>query len=1132
MDLRLGRKVPSNYNQDSAPGMKFDKGIYSGIVKLNVDPLRLGRLRVWIADMGGNETDPNNWRWVNYASPYYGHTTQTEKAQYNTVAGTESTYGMWMVPPDIGNTVLCCFVNGDPGRGYWFACVTSTNMSHGMVPGIGKYSDNVDKATVTSNLVKAALNRAEPTFLPSAEFNENVKANMGANFLTNKLPVHEPQAEIVINQGLDTDRVRGTPSSSSMRDAPSSVFGISTPGRTPVTGNRTTPKYRVGGHQFVMDDGDDAGVDQLIRLRTAGGHQILMNDSEQVLYIANNTGTAWMEFGNNGQIHMYANKGFNVRTDGDLNLHSQKNVNIQGDEVRIRAKSNLGLESAAMNLRAADSLKMFSGKIDIGSQGALSVTASGGLGIATRTELRLVGNNFIRLNDGAVAEVTDPGFLQLNQLPSTTKTALQLYQSNAADSPDHLESIVTAAPDHEPWPRNTDPIAIVQMPIPAGLEIGSGAAATNTEAVATISTLDVQVAPVVGICTDVPPAPVTAPGSTSPAGAGPFGDWIAGYESASAGYNAFNRGSSPPRGTGTVGGEKIDLVNMTVSEILARQASNEPDPTKRLFAVGRYQIIPVTLTDAITKLKIPSSQKFTAEFQDNLFVNYLCKGSRPSINKYLTGSNQDDEAALLQAQVATAACWASVEDPTLGRGRYDGQGTNTAHAKAVDCKKKLKEQWAWLRKANATVKTASGATWTDGSGNPIQSGIANDDLGIQATAGKEVTQKAPTEKMATSTLQVQGDLIGKGTPGEKNSIPGLTAKQQKALAVEIGFAESGGSIGYKTADRIGKYAINAVLLKEYGYIKSDYLSKYKLDAINQTGAWTGKDEVNSLADFLKTETAQDFCMVSFIKDAWSRLFNSRGIDFDDSICVAGGMVYATYFFRDETQLFGSDVNAMVLSAKSWRKQNTGKDSKGATPHEVYNRGRYAVDILSQVQPASTGAPARVATTSTSTPPTGAATIPPISVDIKPDDVLVFTARSGDRAHFDVAISTFKDSILSMAKEYKQRTGKKVTVSSTVRTQAEQTAIYNGWVAAGGHMPDRPTVNVPPYGSISRPVAKVGIHGHGSAMDIMPDQAGELEQMGLLAKYGLWRFDPSGDPPHVQPNQPVASLLSLPIIQST
>ena len=55
MDNRLGRKLPDWANPDSVGGMKFEKFIYAGIVKLNVDPLRLGRLRVWFPDMGGSE---------------------------------------------------------------------------------------------------------------------------------------------------------------------------------------------------------------------------------------------------------------------------------------------------------------------------------------------------------------------------------------------------------------------------------------------------------------------------------------------------------------------------------------------------------------------------------------------------------------------------------------------------------------------------------------------------------------------------------------------------------------------------------------------------------------------------------------------------------------------------------------------------------------------------------------------------------------------------------------------------------------------------------------------------------------------------------------------------------------------
>ena len=1110
MDPRLGTKLPDFANQDKVGGMKFDKYIYSGIVKLNVDPLRMGRLRVWIADMGGNEDDANNWRWVAYASPFYGHTTQNQNIKTNSYKATESTYGMWMVPPDVGNTVLCCFINGDPGRGYWFACATTPKISHGMTPGMGQFTDNKEKSTVESPLVRAAIDRAEPTFLPTAEFNENVKANKTGGFVNNRFPIHEPQAEVLINQGLDTDPVRGATSTSSMREAPSSVFGISTPGR-PGDNSKVVPKYRAGGHTFVMDDGDTTGTDQLIRLRTAGGHQILMNDTEQVLYIANSTGTAWMEFGNNGQIHMYANQGFNVRTDGDINMHSKQNINIQGDEVRIKGTSRINLETAAMSVRASNKLHMHSGKIDIGSTGTMSLTAAGTLGVASKAELKLVGD-YIRLNDGAVATVTDPGFITANQLAQTTKTANQLYQSNSADSPDHLESIVTTAPDHEPWPRNTSPIPIVQVVL------------TDEGGTQTISALDVQVAPTSGICADTPPGTGTG-ASNSPNGAGPLGTVIANYESGPAGYNAFNRGSSPPKGTGSPY-ESMDIVNMTVQQILdlGNLPQTSDNASKRLFAVGRYQCIPTTLAEAVKKLGIDKNSKFSIDLQDKIFVNHLCKIG--SLRAYLDGNSANDSAGLINAASTVAGIWASVEDPKLGRGRYDGVGTNTANCKSAEIQAALKQQYAFLRKG--AVVSGTGSAITDGTGNTIQSGVANDDLGFQACAGKEVTQKAPYETMSTSKVPVNGDLVGKGTPGAKNSIPGLTAKQQKALIVEIGYAESGAKVDYKTTDRVGKYAINAVLLAEYGYIKNDYLSKYKLDAINHDAAWTGKDAIRSLDDFLKSATAQDICMVSFVKDAYSKLCSSRGIWFDDSICVAGGMIYVAYFFRDQTQAFGSDVNAMITAANNWRKQNVGRDKSDATPHDMYNRGRYAIDLLSQV--AGTGAVVRIADQRTNRPTTGAAVVNKPTVDIDPIDVLVFTTRSGDRAHFDAALSEFQDSILQMAQDYKKQTGRKVTVSSTVRTQQEQQAIYDGWVGAGGHLPDRPTVNVPPYGSISRPVAKVGVHGHGQAMDISPAQAAELEQMGLLAKYGLYRFDPSGDPPHVQPKKSLAELTSGPVIQ--
>lgn len=1037
-DRQSARKLPDWANESSVGGMTFDKGVYSGIVKQNVDPLRLGRLRVWFPDKGGDEDDVNNWRWVNYASPYYGSTLQKETNSKNSYDQTESTYGMWMVPPDVGATVLCVFVNGDAGRGFWFAVVTSTNLSHGMVPAIGRFSENVDKDTVKSDLVKASLGRPETSYLPLAEFNENVPANMTGGFLTNKYPVHEPQAEILINQGLDTDRVRGAISSSSMRDAPGRVFGISTPGLPGDSGSDITPKVRKGGHTFVMDDGDSTGTDKLIRLRTAGGHQILMNDSEQVLYISNSAGSVWMEFGNSGALQVYSNQGMNFRTQGTLNLHSDASVNIQGSSVNIKALGSMQLQSSTMKLRASSDLTMYSASVGLGSTGKLSVTAGGELGVSAGAELKLVGS-YIRLNDGAVAEVADPGELPVNSHADANKNGAGLWSS----VPGSLDSIVTSAPSHEPWPRNTSPVP--------------GIAVFNSA--------------VQNVCTDIAPTPQLPTGGAG--GAGPLGNYIAGFESGSAGYNAFNRGSSPPKGTGSVGGEKIDLVNMTIDEILSQRASNQPDPTKRLFAVGRYQCIPDTLIAACKKLGIPTSSKFDAAVQDRIFVEFLSVYG--SMGTYLKGGSADDEAALINACSACAGVWASIEDPKLGRGRYDGVGTNNAHGKTAGTKAAFKAQYAFIRQG---AVQAGGSNLTDGSGNAVQSGDASTDKGIKAAAGQSVTKQAPAEFMKKADAPVPNvTLDARGSPDDGNYQPGLTTQQVKALMVQIAYAESDFNPEFKAGGYLGRYGINGVLLAEYGFIKPDYLKKYKADCINQNGAWTGKEGINSAADFLKSVGAQDMCMSNFIQDAFKRLTNSRGIDFKDSICAAAGMLSVSYFFRDETQLFGSDVNAMVLAAKTWRTENTGTNPAGRTPINSYNQGRYAIDILSVAGEAGA---------------TGSATAPS-DTGINPDDIFIW-GPNATKGQFEQLTTSFKNAILAAGQEYVKKSGKKIKLASAYRSQADQDRLYNTWLAAGGGP------GVPTAGGITTPAKQVGSHG-GVAIDA-GQQAAEIASIVNLAQYGL------------------------------
>jgi hypothetical protein len=177
IDHRIGSKVIKNARREEATGTRVDPYPYIGIVKNNLDPTRSGRLQVYIPDLGGPQDEPNNWRTVSYASPFQGYTPLTEKSSEkpstaNRFETVHHTYGMWMVPPDIGVQVIVLFVGGDPLRGYWLACV-NPHLSHFMLPGMAG-TPNVDPETLSASEKKAYLSGTAIN-LPTAEFNEYTK---------------------------------------------------------------------------------------------------------------------------------------------------------------------------------------------------------------------------------------------------------------------------------------------------------------------------------------------------------------------------------------------------------------------------------------------------------------------------------------------------------------------------------------------------------------------------------------------------------------------------------------------------------------------------------------------------------------------------------------------------------------------------------------------------------------------------------------------------------------------------------------------------------------------------------------------------------------------------------------------
>ena len=461
----------SNYRFDRG-GKPAEMGPFIGTVMNNVDPIRTGRLQVRIQQFAsGSDDNPQLWRWVNYLPPFYGVTEKTSsKTGAGTYPGNQQSYGMWFTPPDIGTDVLCFFVEGDPSQGYYVGCVINNALNH-MIPAIGAAPQS---QYVTQNATQAAYFANAPQ-LPVTEINtDNNQIDGNTRFFDQKKPVHSYQSAVFFQQGLANDPERGPIISNAQRESPSTVYGVSTPGRPIYRGldskniqqklaeGKVTPEQakvlgRIGGHTLVMDDGDLENNNALVRLRTSKGHQIMMNDSENFFYIIHANGQTWIELGQEGTVDIFSTNSVNVRTRGTINLHADKDINMFAGG-NINMKSN-----AATNIGAVTTLSMASqGDMTLYSQTTVGVRSDGTLALQSQSGGSWSGGSGLKfqasridLNGGGAASVAIPRLYPKTTLNDTTFDNSTGWQVK----PNGLESIVTRAPTHEPYPYHNQGVA-------------------------------------------------------------------------------------------------------------------------------------------------------------------------------------------------------------------------------------------------------------------------------------------------------------------------------------------------------------------------------------------------------------------------------------------------------------------------------------------------------------------------------------------------------------------------------------------------------------------------------------------------------------------------------------------------
>jgi len=399
-------------------------GPYVGIVTNHLDPTLMGGIEVSITLGLSQDSDFQSRTFsIHYLSPFYGVTNSKHQgSDYTNFNDVQKSYGMWMIPPDLGTQVLVIFINGDPNQGYLLGCIMDLYQNH-MVPGIA--------ASKNSAVTEDQLKKYQTSLLPVAEVLKSVNdGTLGPSIDKNPRAVH-PFADRLLQQGLLLDTVRGVTSSGARREVPSQVYGISTPGPLDPASpkkligykpGKLAPVSRLGGSSFVMDDGDVEGQNELVRLRTRTGHQILLHNTKDLIYISNAKGTSWIELTSNGKIDIYAADSISVHTEQDLNLRADRNINIEaGGKINMSANADVHIESG-VNFNLLSQRDFL-----IQSNNKFSLAAEANIDIKTEYILSLESKDNLNIKSNAVLKMGSKGNLHITSDEDTLQTSKNFH---------------------------------------------------------------------------------------------------------------------------------------------------------------------------------------------------------------------------------------------------------------------------------------------------------------------------------------------------------------------------------------------------------------------------------------------------------------------------------------------------------------------------------------------------------------------------------------------------------------------------------------------------------------------------------------------------------------------------------
>jgi hypothetical protein len=222
-----------------------------------------------------------------------------------------------------------------------------------------------------------------------------------------------------------------------------------------------------------------------------------MSDDGDCLYICHANGQSWIELGQEGTLDVYTTNSVNLRTQGTINLHADEDINMfAGGKINMKSTKGTTMQSDTdMTVSNKGQLTLFS-QAGIGLKTPGTLAMSSQLGSWASSSTLSFNGSKINLNGGPKTEVATPAGLTKYLLPKVEFNA----SAGWIAQPTGLESIVTRAPTHEPYPYHNQGVSVsvklagpAPTPPPAAPPVPAKTTITKTGDAATTATKEAAV---------------------------------------------------------------------------------------------------------------------------------------------------------------------------------------------------------------------------------------------------------------------------------------------------------------------------------------------------------------------------------------------------------------------------------------------------------------------------------------------------------------------------------------------------------------------------------------------------------------------------------------------------------------